>query len=422
MAPSAARHSHATPTPSNHVAVPKAFTDKLLQQQARISALEGIVYDLRDQFRDYKADVETQMDELDNENRQLWDRVNELEEQQERSRDTVQRVVDFIDNSDIERTNKPIESKPKPQKSKATRDNIFNRCAKFSRSQWATLQTVALDALALEVPVKAGGSYIADPNSRGNILRPDWKVGFSENSRWHPQILAFTREKASIFHPAMNLEMLKAKSDDDIMERVEGLFKNIADKFRSAQRAKKTETSGEGDDDAGETKNPRQINHRGTRKVRKCDEHLEAFLAAHKSVPDECKWFFQPVYQSTNESNNSAVLDPDTELESDNEIHVSATNKPWLSRAPMYRVEEEWVLSVDDLVMAARQQSKKLKRNRTEPHARNRGEWKDKGLPMPGAENPKITCTAIQPEWLEANPEFDVPSCIQEEGYEADNE
>jgi hypothetical protein len=126
MAPSAARHSHATPTPSNHVAVPKAFTDKLLQQQGRISALEGIVYDLRDQFRDYKADVETQMDELDNENRQLWDRVNELEEQQERSRDTVQRVVDFIDNSDIERTNKPIESKPKPQKSKATRDNIFN--------------------------------------------------------------------------------------------------------------------------------------------------------------------------------------------------------------------------------------------------------------------------------------------------------
>jgi hypothetical protein len=121
-----ARRSHATPTPSNHVAVPKAFTDKLLQQQGRISALEGIVYDLRDQFRDHKADVETQMDELDNENRQLWDRVNELEEQQERSRETVQQVVDFIDNSDIEHMNKPIESKSKPQKSKATRDNIFN--------------------------------------------------------------------------------------------------------------------------------------------------------------------------------------------------------------------------------------------------------------------------------------------------------
>jgi predicted nucleic acid-binding Zn-ribbon protein len=85
-----------------------------------------MVYDLRDQFRDYKADVETQMDELDNENRQLWNRVNELEEQQERSQDTVQRVVDFIENSDLECTNKPIESKPKLQKSKATRDNVFN--------------------------------------------------------------------------------------------------------------------------------------------------------------------------------------------------------------------------------------------------------------------------------------------------------
>jgi hypothetical protein len=74
--------------------------------------------------------------------------------------------------------------------------------------------------------------------------------------------------------------------------------------------------------------------------IQKCDERLEAFLVAHKSVPDECKWFFQPVYQSTDESNDSAVLDPDTEVESDNEIHVSAMNKPWLSRAPMYRVEE----------------------------------------------------------------------------------
>jgi hypothetical protein len=72
--------------------------------------------------------------------------------------------------------------------------------------------------------------------------------------------------------------------------------------------------------------------------------------------------------------------------------------------------------------MAVRQQAKKLKRNKTEPHTRNRGEWKDKGLPAPGAENPKIPRTAIQPEWLEANPEFDVPSCIQEEGYEADSE
>jgi C4-type Zn-finger protein len=126
MAPSAARRSQATPTPSHHVAVPKAFTDKLLQQQGRISGLEGIVYDIRDQFRDYRADVETQMDKLDNENRQLWDRVNNLEEQQERTRETVQRLVDFIENSDIERMDKPIESKPKPQKTKATRDNVFN--------------------------------------------------------------------------------------------------------------------------------------------------------------------------------------------------------------------------------------------------------------------------------------------------------
>ncbi|KAJ7790296.1 hypothetical protein B0H14DRAFT_2626189 [Mycena olivaceomarginata] len=159
------------------------------------------------------------------------------------------------------------------------RKRAKQRVITFSISRWATLQTSGFDALALEVPCEGqGGSYIADPNSRGKTFYARiGGVGFSENSGWHPQILAFTREKASIFPPRYE----PRDAEGEVGRRYHGAggrtVQNIADKFRSAQRAKKIETRGEGDDDAGETKNPLQINRRGTRKVRKCDERLDAF-------------------------------------------------------------------------------------------------------------------------------------------------
>ncbi|KAF8143627.1 hypothetical protein K438DRAFT_1993690 [Mycena galopus ATCC 62051] len=49
------------------------------------------------------------------------------------------------------------------------------------------------------------------------------------------------------------------------------------------------------------------------------------------------KWafFFQPVYQSTDESDDSDVIDPDTDTERTTEIQVAATRKPWKSRPPI---------------------------------------------------------------------------------------
>jgi hypothetical protein len=44
-------------------------------------------------------------------------------------------------------------------------------------------------------------------------------------------------------------------------------------------------------------------------------------------------------YQSTDESDISDVIDPDTETEESNEIPASSTRKPWKSRPPTYRSE-----------------------------------------------------------------------------------
>jgi hypothetical protein len=75
----------------------------------------------------------------------------------------------------------------------------------------------------------------------------------------------------------------------------------------------------------------------------------------------------------------------------------------------------EWVLDLDNLVMAAREKQKKLRRNKTSGHPRKRGEWKDKGLPSLQAHQLKIPLVAVLPAWLEDHPEFDAPSCIQRE-------
>ncbi|KAJ7811590.1 hypothetical protein B0H14DRAFT_2606410 [Mycena olivaceomarginata] len=69
--------------------LPKAVTNKIMQLQDCISALEGVAYDLRDKLEERDADIH----DLDNENLQLWRRINELEQIH---RDKLERIIDFI--------------------------------------------------------------------------------------------------------------------------------------------------------------------------------------------------------------------------------------------------------------------------------------------------------------------------------------
>jgi hypothetical protein len=50
----------------------------------------------------------------------------------------------------------------------------------------------------------------------------------------------------------------------------------------------------------------------------------------------EWDFFFQPAYQSTDETDDGNNMDPDSEGE---DIDVKIKEKAWLSRAPCYRSE-----------------------------------------------------------------------------------
>ncbi|KAJ7154971.1 hypothetical protein C8R43DRAFT_1126359 [Mycena crocata] len=133
-------------------------------------------------------------------------------------------------------------------------------------------------------------------------------------------------------------------------------------------------------------------------------------------MDEEWDFFFQPWYQSTDESDDSPVLDPETD--SGGEVDVATPNKPWISREPDYRGQQlkEGVVAIDRLVLQARNQREKDQGSkRTGARDRRRGPSKDVPLPVPGPGKLKIPREAICPVWLAANKEDnDHPSRIQE--------
>jgi len=100
--------------------LPKAVIDKIVQLQDRISALEGVAYDLRDKLEERDADIR----DLDNENQQLWRRIKELEEIHG---DKLERIIDFIENNEFPGTSATHTfASASGSKGKGERDNIFN--------------------------------------------------------------------------------------------------------------------------------------------------------------------------------------------------------------------------------------------------------------------------------------------------------
>ncbi|KAF7360333.1 hypothetical protein MVEN_00762800 [Mycena venus] len=110
-----------TPQPAQGP-LPKAVTDKIVQLQDRISALEGVAYDLRDKLEERDADSDIR--DLDNENHQLWRRIKKLEEIHG---DKLERIIDFIENNEFPGIGATHTSASgSGSKGKGKRDNIFN--------------------------------------------------------------------------------------------------------------------------------------------------------------------------------------------------------------------------------------------------------------------------------------------------------
>ncbi|KAJ7797596.1 hypothetical protein B0H14DRAFT_2618821 [Mycena olivaceomarginata] len=265
--------------------IPKAVTDKLQSQQSRIDELEM----------------------------------------------TLQRQQDLVESLHGEDDAK---SAPK-SKVKGTHDNVLNTAVRktFMVAMGLPKTTKIKDAAA--VPrVKAGGCYIVDSETGSKLLRPDWDASFNENSRWHQRMLVYTRQQAPLHSPALSAATMAAESDDCILEQLGAVFKNIAGEARKL---------GEEADDESEAVDSAQISRRKRRK--KCDERMAAVAKSGKKLPTSWKFFTQPVYHSTDESDAAVVIDPDTETEAvwrSNAPGVRFDNRGGNPRNPSGIRKKEW--------------------------------------------------------------------------------
>ncbi|KAJ7758621.1 hypothetical protein B0H16DRAFT_1820575 [Mycena metata] len=401
--------SNPIPKPNRGVVpIPKAVTDKLSEQEARISFLERTLKTNDQVHKKFASEIT----DLDGENHQLLHRVTVLEELVERQTATIDRLFELVEGDE------DTVSAMKTAK-KGTRDNVLNvritfqfqiHCIKDLLDGWqAATRKVFLVAMglpktakykeaALVLPVKTGGSYIPDPATpNGTLLRPDWKLGFNGNSVWHVPMLKFTRQKVPKITPAITDTIMQSKSEEDILARLAAVFRNISAEYRKAPQGQPLVTVPEEANAVASTSDATRTNRRKGRKVRKCEERIKVLQEEGIKVEEEWKFLLTPPYQSTDESNDSDVIDPDTDTEKADEIPVKSTQKPWNRQTPTYRSDaaDYKVCEWEVLVMKYRKNHERT----------NRGK----------AGKPKIHRAAIHPDWLEGNPDQDTPSRILEE-------
>ncbi|KAJ7720177.1 hypothetical protein B0H16DRAFT_1896903 [Mycena metata] len=415
-----------SPTLLRPAYIPKAVTDRLNAQEARIRTLEervDIDMNTITLLKRTKFELNTDIEDLDNENHQMLIRLEEQDEMLETQQTMIDSLVTAVQG--LQQGQGQAADVKSGTKKKESRDNAWNLASRKTFFAAMGLPSTSKIKDATIAPVKKCGGYINDPETRsGKLLRPDWAASFSENSNWHPRMIAYMRQKVPSHSPAITKEMMSSKSDADILERIESIFANIRTEYRKTVRG----SSGDAKDPAGEEEEDadddeedtvdkkKQLNRRSGRKVRKCDERILALESHGVQLQPPYEFFLQPRYQSTDESDAEDVLDPDTDNE--NEVPAQATRKPWITRTPEYRNDEfhDGVLSVDVLLFKLRNLHTTDNRGKTPAHPRIRGPSKNVPLPFVGAnKDNKIPRSVIRPEWLAAHPENDTPSRIQDE-------
>lgn len=123
--------------------------------------------------------------------------------------------------------------------------------------------------LAQIKPVSSGGSWIRDPEGNGNgeLLRPDWKKAWKDNSGWHKSIVEFVRQKVPENSPAFPKVTMDAIPRGEILKRIRTVMKTITTKYRRWEKTVETGSNGV-QEDLPHEKQPRVVNRRLRRKER----------------------------------------------------------------------------------------------------------------------------------------------------------
>jgi len=125
-------------------------------------------------------------------------------------------------------------------------DNYFNVSCSLLKMQYCDVPShqnavwkMMLLAMGLGLRAKAkdvtqlmshggGGGFIKDwETSDGKFVQPDWTTNFAGNTAWHDHTLTMIRQKTPTIYPSIMKDLLAMKSDRDILNHMETVFKNL---------------------------------------------------------------------------------------------------------------------------------------------------------------------------------------------------
>ncbi|KAJ6564158.1 hypothetical protein B0H19DRAFT_1067751 [Mycena capillaripes] len=313
--------------------IPKAITDRLFSYDSRITELETTANNHEDRIGAFGTMHVDILRDLDNEQTNAEQRIGVLEAQVQKQAKLIEQLFALVNDGGVEQKATKTVSTAKRNRNNPL-NNAIRRCLFLAMG--LPTASVLKDAAAVS-PRISGGGYIKDPETKkgktkGKLLRPDWRCSWTENSPWHEPMVAFVREKTASVVPGFDISKT---SDNDILTRLEVVFKNTSSEYRKA--AKVTDNATDNEDDESDDGNEAQKNRRRARKARKCEERQATIDEGNLEIPADWEFFLQPMYHSTDESDSEEVLDPETDTEAQAEVPANSTRKPWVTHAPLYR-------------------------------------------------------------------------------------
>jgi hypothetical protein len=87
-------------------------------------------------------------------------------------------------------------------------------------------------------PIVDEGSWINDPESPGELLRPGFAKGFKENRHWHIRAVSSIRKLVPQLNPIFSVKYMKDMPENDIVERMGVVFKGISGRYRKFAKQK----------------------------------------------------------------------------------------------------------------------------------------------------------------------------------------
>ena len=128
------------------------------------------------------------------------------------------------------------------------------------------LRAKAKDVMRLHSHARGGGFIKDHETGDGKLVRPDWTTNFAGNATWHNHMLTMIRQKAPTVHPSFTRDLLAAKSDEDLFDRMEAaVFKNLRMTYLKKDQEGDPDSDADDEDDEALRK---QRNHHWQRKTR----------------------------------------------------------------------------------------------------------------------------------------------------------